>query len=137
MIRYRCNTDFGRLIVVCTIFSIKHFIYTKLKIKKEKEKAAVIRTKIKTRFYSLTKKLSCFDWKLKYFSLHENKNFRLTKICEKDRKDHIFISFRMFSFHGNIIFSELSLKRKCKKAVSFRKCVFLHKYEILVYDNLA
>ena len=55
--------------------------------------------------------------------------------CEKGRKDHIFISFRMFPFHGNIIFSELSFKRKCKKAASFRKCVFLRKYEIFVYDS--
>ena len=31
--------------------------------------------------------------------LHEKKNFRLTKICEKDKKDHIFASFRMFLFH--------------------------------------
>ena len=23
-------------------------------------------------------------------------NFRLIKICERDRKDHIFVSFRMF-----------------------------------------
>ena len=70
-------------------------------------------------------------------ALHENKNFRLMKICEKDRKDHIFISFRVFPFHGNIIFSELSFKRKCKKAASFRKCVFLRKYEIFVYDSCA
>ena len=60
------------------------------------------------------------------------KDFRLTKICEKDRKDHIFVSFRMFPFDGNIIFSELSFKRKWKKAASFRKCVFLRKCEILV-----
>ena len=68
-------------------------------------------------------------------SLHENKHFRPTKICEKDRKGHFFISFRMFPFHGNIIFYELSFKRKCKKAASFRKCVFLRKYEIFVYDS--
>ena len=37
--------------------------------------------------------------------LHDKKNFRLTKICEKDRKDHIFVGFRMFPFHGNIILS--------------------------------
>ena len=37
--------------------------------------------------------------------LHEKKNFRLTKICEKGRKVHIFVSFRMFSFQGNIMFS--------------------------------
>ena len=54
------------------------------------------------------------------------------KIREKGRKDQIFVSFRMFPFHGNIIFSELSFKRKCKKAASFRKCVFLRKYEIFV-----
>ena len=54
------------------------------------------------------------------------------KICEKDRKDHIFINVRMFPFHGNIMFSELFFKRKCKKAASFRKCVFLRKYEIFV-----
>ena len=64
------------------------------------------------------------------------KKFRLLKICEKGRKDHIFVSFRMFSFHGNIMFSELSLKRKGKKAASFRKCVFLRKYEIFVYDSV-
>ena len=72
---------------------------------------------------------------LTYQALHENKNFRLTKICEKDRKDHIFISFRMFPFYGNMIFSELSIKRKRKKAASFRKFVFLRKYEIFVYDS--
>ena len=32
-------------------------------------------------------------------ALHETKNFRLTKICEKDRKGHILISFRMFPFY--------------------------------------
>ena len=37
--------------------------------------------------------------------VHEKINFRLTNICEKDRKDHIFVSFLMFPFHGNIIFS--------------------------------
>ena len=41
----------------------------------------------------------------------------------------------MFPFYGNIIFSELSFKRKCKKAASFRKCVILRKYEIFVYDS--
>ena len=56
--------------------------------------------------------------------------------CEKGRKDHIFVSFHMFLFHGNIIFSELSFKRKCKKAASFRKCLFLRKYEIFVCDSL-
>ena len=70
------------------------------------------------------------------FALHEKKNFRLMKICEKCRKDHIFVCFRMFQFHGNIIFSELSFKRKRKKAASFRKCVFLRKSEIFVYDSL-
>ena len=70
-------------------------------------------------------------------TLHENKNFRLTKICEKDRKDHIFTSFRIFSFHENIIFSELFFKQKCEKAASFHKCVFLLKYEIFVYDSCA
>ena len=62
-------------------------------------------------------------------ALHEKKDFCLTKICEKDRKDHFFVSFRMFPFHGNI-FSELSFKRKCKKAASFRRCVFLRKYDV-------
>ena len=37
--------------------------------------------------------------------LHEKIFFRLTKICEKDRKVHIFVRFRMFPFYGNIIFS--------------------------------
>ena len=39
-------------------------------------------------------------------TLHENKSFCLRN--RKDRKHHIFISFCMFLFHGNIIFSELS-----------------------------
>ena len=58
------------------------------------------------------------------------KCLRLTKICEKGRKDRIFISFRMFPFHRNIIFSELSFERNCKKAASCRKCIFLREYEI-------
>ena len=48
-------------------------------------------------------------------SLHEKKHFRLTKICGKCRKERIFVCFRMFSFHGNIIFGELSLKRNVRK----------------------
>ena len=67
--------------------------------------------------------------------LHEKKNFSLTKIPEKNKKDHIFVSFRMIPFHENIIFSELSFKRKCKKTTSFRKCVFLRKYEVSVYAS--
>ena len=72
-------------------------------------------------------------WVIK--TLHEKKNFRLTEICEKDRKDDFFVRFRIFPFHGNIIFSELSFKQKCRKAASFHKCVFLRKYEIFVYDS--
>ena len=48
-------------------------------------------------------------------TLHENKNFCLTKICEKDTKDHIFISFRMFPFHGNIIFLNFPSKENVRK----------------------
>ena len=48
-------------------------------------------------------------------TLHENKNFLLTKICEKDRKDHIFISFCMFPFHGNIVFSDFSSNENVRK----------------------
>ena len=33
------------------------------------------------------------------------KNFRLTKIGEKDRKDNVLLGFRLFPFHGKIIFS--------------------------------
>ena len=44
-------------------------------------------------------------------SLHaKKKKIGLTKICEKDRKDHNFVSFRVFLSHGNTIFSELSFK---------------------------
>ena len=50
------------------------------------------------------------------------------EICEKDSKDHIFASFSIFPFYGIIIFSELSFKRKGKKAASFLKNVFLRKY---------
>ena len=63
------------------------------------------------------------------------KSFPLTKVCEKDWKDHIFVSFHMFSLYGNIKFSGLSFKRKCKKAVSFRKYVFLRKCETFAYDS--
>ena len=75
------------------------------------------------------------DWNFFSFRTAWKKEFRLTKICEKGRKDHIFVSFHMFQFHGNIIFSELSFKRKCKKASSFRKCVFLSKWEIFIYNS--
>ena len=61
--------------------------------------------------------------------MKKKKNFRLTKISEKDRKDSTFVIFHMFSFHENILFSELSFKRKCKKAASFCKRVFLPKYK--------
>ena len=64
-------------------------------------------------------------------------NFPLAKICEKYRKDHNFVCFRMFPFHGYIMFSEISFKRICKKAASFRKCVFSRKYEIFLYDSLT
>ena len=85
--------------------------------------------------YSTLKTFSLVQVKLtrNAIALYEKMNFRLTKICGKDRKDHFFVSFLMFSFHRNIIFSELSFKGKCKKAASFRKCVFWRKYEIFVY----
>ena len=60
---------------------------------------------------------------LPYVLLQQKKNFRLTKICKKDRKDHLFfVSFRMFSFHGNI-FSELSMKRKQHLSANAYFCV--------------
>ena len=40
----------------------------------------------------------------------------------------------MFPFRRNIIFSELSFKRKCKKVASSHKCVFLRKYENFVVN---
>ena len=44
-------------------------------------------------------------------SLHAKKKKNLVKKkFVKNRKDHIFVSFRVFLFHGNIIFSELSYK---------------------------
>ena len=54
-----------------------------------------------------------------------------------DKKYIILRENIMFPFHGNIMFSEFFFKRKCKKAASFRKCVFLGKYEIFVYDSCA
>ena len=70
-------------------------------------------------------------------TLHEKKKFYcLTKIFETYMEDYICVSFRMFPFYGNIIFCELSLKRKCTKAAYVRKCgVFLRKYETFVYDS--
>ena len=65
--------------------------------------------------------------------LHENKNFRVTKICERTEK--IIFSLAFVCFRFTEMFSELSFKRKCKKAASFSKYLFLRKYEILVYDS--
>ena len=70
-------------------------------------------------------------------TMHKKKKYYFIKICDKDRKYNIFVSFRMFPFHKNIIFSELSFKRKCKEAASFHKCIFLSKYEIFVYDSCS
>ena len=72
---------------------------------------------------------------LVYTHCMKKRIYVLRKICEKGRKDHIFVSFHMFPFHGNIVFSELFFKKKCKKAASLRKCVFFRKYEIFVYDS--
>ena len=63
---------------------------------------------------------------LSQISMHERKNFRLTKICEKEKNYHIFVSFHIFSFQENIKFSELSFKQKCKKAASSCNCAFLY-----------
>ena len=63
---------------------------------------------------------------LSEISLHERKNFRLTKICEKEKNYHIFVSFHISPFQENIKFSELSFKQKCKKAASSCNCVFLY-----------
>ena len=68
--------------------------------------------------------------KVDIIPLLEKNNFCLIKICEKYRKDHIFVSFHAFPFHENTMSSELSFKGKCKKAVYFRKCVLM-KDEIL------
>ena len=59
-------------------------------------------------------------------SSHNSSRFRenLSLHEKKCRKDHIFVCFRLFPFHGNIIFSYVSFKQKCKKAASFRKCVY-------------
>ena len=44
---------------------------------------------------SLGIKITILSLIFKKKPLHEKKNFRLTKICEKGRKDHIFVSFRV------------------------------------------
>ena len=64
-------------------------------------------TKFEENFIEQNKKIDELEERV---SLHEKKNFCLTKICEKDRKDYFFFRFRTFPFHGNIIFSELSFK---------------------------
>ena len=68
------------------------------------------------------------------FHCMKKRIFVLRKFVKRAEKI-IFVSFCMFPFHGNIIFSELSFKRKFKKAASFGKCVFLRKYEIFVYES--
>ena len=62
-------------------------------------------------------------------------SLRLKKMCEKNLEKIIFSLVFVFHFQGKIIFFELSFKRKCKKAPSVRKCIFLRKYEIFVYDS--
>ena len=62
-----------------------------------------------------------YSTKMQDIHCRKKKCFRLTKICKKERKDHIFVSFLMFPLYRNFIFSELSFKRKCKKAASFRR----------------
>ena len=47
-----------------------------------------------------------------YDTLHGNRNFRLTKICEKDRKDQIFISFH---------FTEIEDFKNCPSNENVRK----------------
>ena len=46
-------------------------------------------------------------------TLHEKKNFLLMKVCEKCIKGHTFVGFCIFPFLGNIMFSDVSIKRKC------------------------
>ena len=54
---------------------------------------------------------SCKPVVLKHHTAMKKKDFRLTKICEKYRRDHLFVNFCMFPLHGNIIFSQPSFKR--------------------------
>ena len=49
------------------------------------------------------------------FALHDKKSFRLTKICKKGRKDHIFVSLHMFPFYGIIIFLKFLLNENVRK----------------------
>ena len=79
-------------------------------------------------FYCSNKKVMVLQHSLK------KRIFVLRKFVKTVEK--IMFLFVLVCFcHGNIIFSELFFKRKCKKAASFRKCVFLRKYEIFVYDS--
>ena len=64
----------------------------KMHVKFEEIKKTRINLVKKIKFDIIT-----FGKSLWFKTLHENKNFRLTKICEKDRRDHIFISFRIFA----------------------------------------
>ena len=61
--------------------------------------------------------LFCLHLYLNYsFSaLHEKKDFRLTKICRKDRKVHFFVSFPMLSFTEILYFLKFSSNRNVRK----------------------
>ena len=68
---YFSNTNFWRLIVVCAISTINHFIYTKAK----KKNLSWLDWKLKQNFHSLTRKLFSFVAKLTKYSYILTKNF--------------------------------------------------------------
>ena len=55
------------------------------------------------------------QYKTVNLALPEKKNFPLTEICEKGRKDHVFVSFCMFPFTEISYFLSFSLKENVRK----------------------
>ena len=56
-------------------------------------------------------------------SLHEKKNFRLTKICEKCRNNHIFVCFRFTEISYFLMFPSNENVRKQHLSASAYFCV--------------
>ena len=65
----------------------------------------------------------------------KKKIFVLRKFVKRTEKIIFSLVFVCFRFTN--IFSELSFKRKCKKAASFRRCVFLRKYDVKMKFSMS
>ena len=90
--------------------------------------------KLITTFCSLSSEI--FNSEIQWKTLQEKKNFFfLRNYVERTEKIIFSLVFVCFRFTEISYFLDFPSKRKCKKAPSFRKCVFLRKYEIFVSNT--